>query len=116
MRASEPLQLHVPTFLEFDSGAGDEVVRHAGNQNLAAEGLPCDPRRVVDGPSEEAVRFVQCIAGVNTDSDADRRGALGELAADLVLDRLRAGDRPAREVSLLLPESSPRTRPPGNGD
>jgi hypothetical protein len=40
----------------------------------------------------QAVGFIQRIAGVNTDPDADRRRVVSECATDLVLDRLRACD------------------------
>lgn len=78
VRAVEAFQLHLATLQEVDTRAGDKVVHHAGHQDLAAEGLAGDARRIVNGLAEEAVGFIQRIAGVNTYSDADRRRLVRE--------------------------------------
>src|SRR4029450_3941722 len=53
-------------------------------------------RRIVNRLAEEVVGFLQRVAGVDSDSDADRRRAASECPTDLALDRLRAGDTPSR--------------------
>jgi hypothetical protein len=69
----EPLQLHVSAVEEVDVGISYELAHHAGYEYLATERLAGDARCIVDGRAEEVVGFVQRIAGVNADSDADWR-------------------------------------------
>src|SRR5262249_52954946 len=83
----EPLQLHVPALEEVDVGITYELAHHAGYEYLAAERLAGDARRIVDGRAEEIVGFVQGIAGVNADSNVDRRRTGRKCPSDLPLDR-----------------------------
>src|SRR5262249_23561762 len=90
---------------------------HAGYEYLATERLAGDARRIVDGRTEEIVGFLQRVAGVNADSDADRRRTVGECTSDLSLDRLRARHSPSstrkgehRPVALGLDDGSAMIR------
>src|SRR3954451_8729028 len=96
VQAVEAFQFHLAALEEVDSRTGDEVVHHVGHQDLAAEGVTRDARRVVNRLAEEMVGLVQRVAGVDSDSDADRRRAVSECSADLALDRLRTCDAPSR--------------------
>ena len=52
---------------------GDEVVHDIRHQDLSAQGVAGDPRRIVDGRAEELAVFVERVAGMDSDPDANRR-------------------------------------------
>src|SRR5262245_45539864 len=72
MRAVETLELYLAALGEFDSRIRDELPDEIRDENLPTERLACNPRGVVNGGAEEAIRLLDRITRVNADPDPDR--------------------------------------------
>src|SRR3954470_2245077 len=73
VHAVESLELDLSALMEVDVAAGHEVADDVRHQHLVAERLARDACRVVHRRPEEVVAFVQGVARMDTDPDANRR-------------------------------------------
>jgi len=108
----ESFQLNLATLLEVDSRAGDKVVHHVGHRDFAAEGMAGDTRRIVNCLAEEVVGFMQRVAGVDFDSDADWGHVPPPMSTTMFPDGSAIG-RPA-PIAAAIARDYPRGR--GSGD